>query len=64
VKAHLQRDFGGTGAIGGVESMAETAQMRKPFRQFDHRRMGAAGQHDMLDTRQLIDDRRVDAGLA
>ena len=63
MKAHLERNFRGGRAIGGVEGVAQAmvGQRRQPFRQLDHRRMGKPGQHGVFEGVELLVQGGVDA---
>src|ERR1700680_5350698 len=62
VEAHLERDLRLRGAVGGVEAVTGIPRRdrRQALRELDHRLMGKAGQHDMLELRELVDDRGID----
>ena len=65
MKAHLQRDLDGRGAVAGKEGVAQgaTGQCRELFCQLDRGRMGAAGQHDVGQGFQLVRDGGADTGI-
>jgi hypothetical protein len=65
MKAHLQRDLDGRGAVAGKEGVAQgaTGQRRELFCQLDRGRMGAAGQHDVGQGFQLVRDGGADTGI-
>ena len=57
MRAHLQRDLGGRGAVAAVEGMAQAGERTQPLGQLHHRRMGEAGQHDVIEPAELVDQR-------
>ena len=62
VEAHLERDLDRRCAVRGVEAVTGIARRdrRQALGQLDHRLMGEAGQHDMLELRELVHDRGID----
>ena len=63
VEAHLERDLRRRGAVGAVERVTESRrrQCREPFRELDHGTVGEAREQHVLERRELVDDRGVDA---
>jgi len=57
MRTHLQRDLGGRGAVAAVEGMAQAGERTQPLGQLHHRRMGEAGQHDVIEPAELVDQR-------
>ena len=55
VGAHLEGDLGGRGAVGGVEGVAQgvAGEGGEALGELDHRLMGEAGQHDVLQRVEL-----------
>ena len=64
VRAHLQRDLGGRGAVAGVERVAQAGEGGQALRQLDHGRMRQPGQHRVVEARELVDQRRADRRMA
>ena len=62
--AHLQRDFGGAGAIAAVAGVAQAGQCGQAFGQLHHRRMGAASQHHVVELFHLIGHCSTDVRVA
>ena len=63
VEAHLERDLRRRGAVGAVARVTESRrrQCREPFRELDHGTVGEAREQHVLERRELVDDRGVDA---
>ncbi len=60
VRAHLERDLGGTRAVAAVEGMAQAGECGQALRQLHHRRVREAGEHDVVEAVELVLERGAD----
>jgi len=65
VERHLEGDLRGRRPVGGEEGVAQRAwrDRGKPLGELDHRRVGEARQHHVLERVELVTQRRVDVGM-
>jgi hypothetical protein len=65
VERHLERDLGGGCTVRSVERMTEltAGQRRQALRERDHRLMGEAGKHHVIQRIELIAQRRDDVRM-
>jgi len=63
MRAHFQPALGGRSAITAVERMAQTRERAQALRQLRHRRMCEAGEHHMVEWRQLLGQCGLDMGV-
>src|SRR5690606_12293716 len=66
VMAHLQRHLDAGGTVVGVEHLVQTVRgdLHQTLGQLDHRLMGAAGQHHVLQAVELLADALIDPWVA
>ena len=64
VRAHLQRDLGGRGAVAGVEGVAQAGQRAEALRQLHHRLVRQSGQHHVIERVELARQRGLHARVA
>jgi hypothetical protein len=66
MEAHLQRNLDRRCAVGGVETVTGLARRdgRQSLGELDHRLMSQAGQHDVLELCELVDDGGIDCRVS